>query len=68
MVRKRPPIAHLRILTDDQVREARRRYEAGEQIASIARDFGVKHDVVNYAARRATYRDVPDEESEGTNE
>ena len=38
-----------RVLTDEQVREARRRNEAGESKASLARKFGVSRDTMTTA-------------------
>lgn len=48
-----------RALTDEQVREARRRYAAGEIYRSIAADFGCSETPVMWAVRRLrTYADV----------
>ena len=45
-------------LTEDQVREIRRRAEAGERHASIAADFGIAVSLVSLIKTRAAWRHV----------
>ncbi len=47
-----------RILTDEQVREIRKRYDAGETQRSIAKDFSVTTNTVRQIIRRESYKDV----------
>lgn len=45
-------------LTDEIVREARRRYDSGESIASIARAYGVSAASMSLTVRRKTWRHI----------
>ena len=48
------------LLTADEVREIRRRYDAKEKLDSIARDFPVCKGVVSRIGRRQAWRKVKD--------
>jgi len=45
-------------LTDDEVRDIRRRRTAGFTIAEIARDMALNYNIVYHCVQRVTYRDV----------
>lgn len=45
-------------LTEEQVREIRRRYSAGEMPTALAREMGLTESIVGSAARGRTYRNV----------
>lgn len=46
-------------LTPDQVREIRRRYDAGETTQiPLAKEYGVSQRAISFIVRRETYRDV----------
>ena len=45
-------------LTDDQVRQIRARYDAGEKRNHLAKEFGVSFPVLDVVARRLRYRNV----------
>lgn len=45
-------------LTDEKVREARRRYANGETQADLAREMGVRNNTLSVAIRRKTWRHV----------
>lgn len=47
-----------RRLTDDQVREVRRRYDAGEKQGDLGAEFGVGRAQIGYIVRRQVYADV----------
>lgn len=52
----------VKALTDDQVREIRRRHTAGESQMALARAFKVSSSTVHHVVHRITYRTVPDSE------
>jgi hypothetical protein len=52
-----------RSLTDDQVREIRRRHAGGEAQGTLAREFGLDKAAMSRLIRRETYRTVPCGES-----
>ena len=47
-----------RALTDDQVREVRRRNAAGESQNALAKEFGISQPSMRAVCLRETYRDV----------
>src|SRR5262245_5295682 len=51
-----------RKLSDDAVREIRRKADAGEKVRHLAREYGVSPSVITSVVRRYRYRSVPDEE------
>ncbi|MGK7871349.1 hypothetical protein [Falsiroseomonas sp. E2-1-a20] len=50
----------LRLLSDDEVREARRRRAGGETLQAIAGDLGVSRGVMSRVVRRLSYGDIDD--------
>ena len=60
LIKRRFGIARpsLRKLSAQQVREIRRRYEAGEPQGELARTFGVPQSGIHAIVNRITYRDV----------
>jgi len=52
-----------RKLTEDQVREIRRRSDLGESRVSLGREFGVVASTISTIARRETWDDVPETET-----
>jgi transcriptional regulator with XRE-family HTH domain len=50
----------LRLLSDKEVREARRRRAGGETLQAIADDLGVSAGVISRVVRRLSYGDVED--------
>ena len=49
-----------KVLSDDDVRAIRKRYEAQEKLASIASEFGVSIPCICMIGTRARRNDVPD--------
>lgn len=47
-----------RKLTDDQVREIRRRYAEGESQLSLAKEFGISQPVLSFMLTGKTYQEV----------
>ena len=52
------PFSKARALTDDQVREVRRRNAAGETQYALSKEFGISQPSLRACIRRETYRDV----------
>lgn len=47
------------VLTEEMVKEIRRRCDAGESYASVARDLGQNRRTVQQAAKRVTWKHIP---------
>ena len=45
-------------LTEIQVREIRRRFDKGERVGELAREFGICHQVMSVLVRRKTWKHV----------
>lgn len=69
-MRGRPPAGFAspsgRALTDDQVRDIRKRFAMGVTKKRLALDYGVSSIVIDKLLAGLTYRDVPDEAPEVT--
>ena len=57
----RPPTLKAPRADDDKVREIRRRYDAGESAAAIARELGLSKTQATRIAKRRAWRHVPEE-------
>jgi hypothetical protein len=56
-----PSLEARRKLTDDQVREIRRRSDEGEKAKDLGEEFGVHRVTIYHVAARRTWKGVPDE-------
>jgi hypothetical protein len=45
-------------MTEEQVRELRRRYDAGEGVRALAKEFGIHHSVASRISTRQAWKDV----------